>query len=232
VKALYALVFVLFSFAAPAQTSIAAYYLDDLDCFGETTQQSTMPAQIIGMEQFCAAMLNDADGVATTKPKGAEDIPFEAVQPSEENSKAKSSAGSDGGLAMEDTIEQSAMSTQIIVTEPTIETLSEAKPDGADGVAITEPQDAEDIPVGAVQPSEENSTVKYSTGSDDELALDATTEPSAVSTQIIASKPTIEYGEAKVSEADDVMTTGPNYSEDVQVGRTHDDPPTVGETIE
>jgi hypothetical protein len=63
------------------------------------------------------------------------------------------SSGSDGGLANEETIEQSAMSSRIIATERTIETLSGAKPDGADAVAIIEPQDAEDIPVGLFSPA-------------------------------------------------------------------------------
>jgi hypothetical protein len=91
-KALYALVFVLFSFAAPAQTletSIAAYYLDDLDCFGETTQRSTMPAQIIATEPTIAtpgeAMLDAAD-VAITGPSDAEGVRVGAIQPSDENS--------------------------------------------------------------------------------------------------------------------------------------------------
>ena len=123
-----------------------------------------------------------------------------------------------------------ATDTQIIVTKPTIQTLSEAKRDEAADVAITEPEDAEGILVSAVQPSEKNSTVKYSTTSDDELSLDDTTGPGATSPRII-SKPTIEYRDAKVSEVDDVMTTGPNHSENVQVG-AHGDPPTVGETIE
>jgi len=87
-KTLYALVFVLVSFAAPAQTLetwIAAYHLDELDCFGETTQQSTMPPQIIGIELLCAAILNDADGIASTGSNGAEDVPVGAIQPSNEN---------------------------------------------------------------------------------------------------------------------------------------------------
>jgi hypothetical protein len=304
VKYLYILVFGLFSFAAPAQTLetwIPPHYLAEVDCFGETNQQGTNPSQIIGMEQFCAAMLNDADGAAITDTQDAEDIPVGSLQPSKENSTVKYSTGSDDELAADDTTEQSATSTHIIVTKPTIQTLSEAKRD-ADGVPITEPEDAKGSPVGAVQPREANSTVKYSTGSDDELAADDTTEQSAASTQIIvtkppiqtlseakrdgaadvaitepedaegilvsavqpseknstvkystasddelslddttepgatspriiASKPTIEYRDAKVSEVDDVMTTGPNHSENVQVG-AHGDPPTVGETIE
>jgi hypothetical protein len=39
---------------------------------------------------------------------------------------------------------------------------------------ITEPNDAEDVPVGAIQPSDENSTVKYSTGSDGKPTVDDT----------------------------------------------------------
>jgi hypothetical protein len=250
VKALYALVFVLFSFAAPAQTPetwIPPYYLDDVDCFGELNQQGTMPSQIIGLEQFCAAMLSDTHDVAITKPsKDAEDIPAGAVQPGQQNSTVKFSAESDGELAVDDPIEQSATSTQAAVTKPTIETPSEATPDEADGVAITKPQDAEAIPVGTVQPSEENSTVKYSTEGGDELAVDDTSEQSAMSTQIVATKPAIEYGEANLIEAENVVTTGPNYSEDVQVGAIeardrnpvaaysgqNDDQSTVDETIE
>jgi hypothetical protein len=89
VKALYALVFVLFSFAAPAQTLetwIAAYHLDELDCLGEATQQSTMPPQVIGIEQVCAAILNDADDVANTGYGGTENG---ATGPSYGNSKEK-----------------------------------------------------------------------------------------------------------------------------------------------
>ena len=95
--------------------------------------------------------------------------------------------------------------------------LSEAKPDEAD-TTTSDPEDAKGISVEAVKPSGENSRVKYSARKDDELALDETTEQSAMSTQIIATKPAIEYVDAKVSETDDVTTTGPNYSGDVQVG--------------
>jgi acid stress chaperone HdeB len=221
VKALYALVFVLFSFAAPAQTLetwIAAYYLDDLDCFGGTTQQSTLPPQIIGIELLCAAMLNEADGVATTGPNGAEEFPIGAIQHSDENSTVKYSTGRDDKLALDDTIKQDAMPTQITATEPTTEKLGKPLSE-ADDVAIAVSNDAEDVSLGATQPSDEDSTVKYSTGSDTKLAVDDTSEQGAVPTQIIATKPTIEtLGEAKLNEADDVATTGPNGAEDVPVG--------------
>jgi hypothetical protein len=290
-KALYILMFGLFSFAVHAQTSdnsIPPYYVDDVDCSGGMGQQGLMPSQIIGIEQFCAAMLSDEDGVANGKPsKHAEDIPVgaaasngepamdDAIEQSatstqiavtkptiETSSEAKpdadgavitgpkgaevipvGAAASNGEPAMDDAIEQSATSTQMAVTKPTIETSSEAKPDAADGAAIIEPKDAEDIPVGAVQPSEQNSTVKYSTASDDELAVDDTNKQSATS---VATKPAIEHGQAMIIEVDDVATTGPGYSQDVQVGATQvrkgqpmgaysdqsDDPSRLDETIE
>jgi hypothetical protein len=159
VKALYALVFVLFSAAAPAQTLetwIAAYYLDEFDCLGETIQQSTMPPQAIGIEQICAAILNDADGVATTGSDGAEDVPVATIQPSYGNSTEKYLTGRDDDLTVDDTSEQGATSAQMIATEPTVETLGEAKLNEADDVAFTGPNDAEDVPVGAIQPSDGN----------------------------------------------------------------------------
>jgi hypothetical protein len=206
---------------------------DDELAADDTTEQSATSTQIIVTKptiQTLSEAKRDADGVPITEPEDAKGTPVGAVQPRDENSTVKYSTRSDDELAVDDTTEQSATYTQIIVTKPTIQTLSEAKRDGAADVAITEPEDAEDILVRAVQPSEKNSTVKYSTTSDDELSLDDTTGPGATSPRII-SKPTIEYRDAKVSEVDDVMTTGPNHSENVQVG-AHGDPPTVGETIE
>ena len=69
-----------------------------------------------------------------------------------------------------------AASTQIIATEPTVETLGEAKLSEADDVAITGPNDAEDVPVGAIQPSAENLTAAYSSRSDDQPTVDDTIE--------------------------------------------------------
>ena len=211
-KALYALVFVLFSFAAPAQTLetwIAAYHLDELDCFGETTQQSTMPPQIIGIELLCAAILNDADDVATTGSDGAEDVPVGAIQPSYGNSTEKYLTGRDDDLAVDDPIEQGATSAQIIATEPTTEKLGDAELNEANDVAFTGPNDAEDVPVGAIQPSDEHSAAKYSTGRDDTLTVDDTIEQGVTSAQLIATEPTIEaLGEATLNEADDVGITG------------------------
>jgi hypothetical protein len=350
-KALYILMFGLFSFAVHAQTSdnsIPPYYVDDVDCSGAMGQQGLMPSQIIGIEQFCAAMLSDEDGVANGKPsKHAEDIPVgaaasngepamddaieqsatstqiavtkptietsseatpdaadgavitgpkgaevipvgaaasngepamdDAIEQSatstqiavtkptiETSSEAKpdadgavitgpkgaevipvGAAASNGEPAMDDAIEQSATSTQMAVTKPRIETSSEARPDAVDGAAIIGRRNAEDIPVGPVQPSEQNSSIKDSTAGD-ELAVDDPNEQSATSTRIVATKPAIEHGQARIIEVDDVAITGPGYSQDVQVGATQvrkgqpmgaysdqsDDPSRLDETIE
>jgi hypothetical protein len=62
-------------------------------------------------------------------------------------------------LTVDDTIEQGAACAQIIATTPA---LGEAKVNEADDVAIIGPDGAEDIPVGAIQPSAENPTAAYS----------------------------------------------------------------------
>jgi hypothetical protein len=223
VTSLYALVFVLFSFAASAQTLetwIAAYHLDELDCFGETTQQSTMPPQIIGIELLCAVILDDPNGVATTGSNDTENVPVGAIQPSYDNSTEKYLTGRDDDLTVDDTIEQGATSAQTIATEPTVEKPGDAKLNEADDVAFTGPNDAVEVPVGAIQPSDERSTAKYSTGRDDTLTVDDTIEQGdAMPTQIIAPEPTVEMlGKANVNEADNVAIT-----DNVPVGQPSDE---------
>jgi hypothetical protein len=216
-------VFVLFSFAAPAQTSIAAYYLDDLDCFGETTQQSTMPAQIIATEPTIGKLgeaMPEADGIAITGPNDAKDVPVGAIQPSDENSTVEYSTRSDDKVTADDTIEQSTMHTQIIATEPTIETLGKANLNEADDVAITGINGAEDVPVGAIQPNDESSTAKYSTLGDDKLTVDDTVDQGAIPPQIIAAEPTLEkLGEAKLNEADASRLPSPTMQRMFRSGR-------------
>jgi len=195
-------VFVLFSFAASAQTLetwIAAYHLDELDCFGETTQQSTMPPQIIGIELLCAAILDDANGVAATGSNGTEDVPVGAIQPSYDNSTGNYLPGRNDDQAVDDTIEEGATSAQFVVTKPTVEKPGDAKLNEAEDVAFTGPNDAVEVPVGAVQPSDERSTT---TGRDDTLTVDDTIEQGdAMPTQIIAPEPTVEMlGKANVNE--------------------------------
>jgi hypothetical protein len=235
-KALYALAFVLVSFAAPAQTLetwIAAYHLDDLDCLGE------VPPQIIGVEVFCPPMFNGADGVATTEPNGADDAG--AIQPSDEGSTVKHSTGSDDTLTENETIKQGAIPTQIIAPERTIEKLEESGE--PEGVAKIGPNDAEDVPVETIQASDQISTINYLTGRDDKQAVDDTAEQDATPTQIIATQPTVDtVGEAKLNEADDVAISGPNGAENVPVGAIQvrdaailsrsDDQSTAEDTIE
>jgi acid stress chaperone HdeB len=59
-----------------------------------------------------------------------------------------------------DTSEHGATPTQIIATKPTIETLGEAKLNEADDVATTGPNGAEDVPVGAIEASENDTTCR------------------------------------------------------------------------
>jgi hypothetical protein len=215
VKALYAVMFVLFSFAAPAQTLetwIAAYHLDELDCFGETTQQST------GIELLCAAILDDANGVATTGSNGTEDVPVGAMQPSYDNSTEKYLTGRDDDLTVDDTIEQGAASAQAIASEPTVEKLGETKLNEADDVAITGHNGAKVVPVGAIQASDKLLDGKILDRERHALTVDDAIEQGTTSVQI-ATQPTIKtLGGAKVDEADDVAFVGPNDAEDVPVG--------------
>jgi hypothetical protein len=112
----------------------------------------------------------ETDGVAATEPKAAEDAPVEAAQPSEDSSTAKHSTLRDDKPTVDDTSGQGAMPAQIIATEPTLETPGEAKPTETkpteikptetDGVATAALKDAEDAPVEAVQPNDENPAVK------------------------------------------------------------------------
>src|SRR5262245_49779206 len=166
-----------------------------------------MPPQIIGIELFCATILNEADGM--------EDVPVGAVQPHHENSTVKASTGSDVEQALDDTIEQGAMSTQPIATEPRVEKLSEPQLNQANAVAITDPNDGEDVSVGAIQPSHDTPTV-----SNDQQARADMIEQGAMSAQLIT-QPTIEkLGDAMLNEADYVAFVGPNDAEDVPVGAT------------
>jgi hypothetical protein len=84
-KTVYALVFCLFSFAASAQTlesSLAPYYVDNVDCLGEMPEQSTISNRIATeppIELLCEIMLLDAHGTGV-KRDNAEDLPVGAIQ--------------------------------------------------------------------------------------------------------------------------------------------------------
>jgi hypothetical protein len=128
-----------------------------------------MPAQIVATEPTIEKP-TEADGVATTEPNDAKDAPVQAVAPSDENAAVKHSALRDDKPTVDDTSGQNAMPAQIIATEPAIEKPGEAKPTEAkpteakptetDGVATAAVKDAEDAPVEAMQPNDENAAVK------------------------------------------------------------------------
>ncbi len=166
-KFLYALAFALFSFAAPAQTldaaMIAAYYLDD--CFGETIEQSTMPAQMVATEPAVEKLGEvdlGADGVATATPDDAEDVPVGAIASREE-------APTSGSSTLTDDEPTVAETTNVIAPEPGVE--NEALLEN-DDVTITGRNDAGDVPVGAIAPRDESPSFEYSTRSDDQLTVD------------------------------------------------------------
>ena len=153
-NALYALVFVLSSFAAPAQ-ALDASMIDLDDYFGEITEPSTVPAQMVATEPTIEKLgeaVNDADDVAITGPNNAVVVPVGAIQLSGEAPSVVYSTRSDDKLTVEDTTEPSTMPAQIVATEPTIGKPGEALDEG-DGVAAGAPTDAVDTPVGAIEPS-------------------------------------------------------------------------------
>jgi ABC-type uncharacterized transport system substrate-binding protein len=69
---------------------------------------------------------------------------------------------------------------QIVATEPTIEKLGEAVDEAH---TITESKDAANVPVGAIEPSDETRSVEYATGSGDRPTVDAATEQSTIPAQ-------------------------------------------------
>src|SRR2546423_14766081 len=112
------------------------------------------------LEKLGEAKPTETDGVATTEPKDAEDVPVRAVQPNDENATAKHSTLRDDKPTVDETSEQGARPAQAIATEPTLEKPGEAKPTETDGVAPTEPKNAKKAPVEAIQPTTDNPTVK------------------------------------------------------------------------
>ena len=154
--ALYALLFVLSSFAAPAQamdgSMMAIDYLDDY--FGEITEPSIMPAQIVGDEAMekLGEFVDEVDDVAITGPNNTAHVPVGAFKPSDETPTVEYSSLGDDKLAVDDTTEQSTMPPHIVATEPMIEQFGETF-DDMDGVPIGL-SDAADAAVGVIQPSD------------------------------------------------------------------------------
>ena len=83
------------------------------------------------------------------------------------------------------------MAPQIVTTEPTIKKLSGATPE-VDGITMTAPNDAQDAPVGAIEPSNKTPNVESSIRHDDKLRLDVPIEQTTMSAQTIAPGPAIQ----------------------------------------
>ena len=110
-RALYALLVVLFSFAVPAQaldSSMALAYLDD--CFGEITEPSIAPAQILASEaavEKVGEFVDEVDEVAITGPNDTVHVPVGAIKPGNEMPTVEYSSLGGDILPVHDTIEQS-----------------------------------------------------------------------------------------------------------------------------
>jgi hypothetical protein len=243
-KAFYALVFVLFSFAAPAQsaeTSVTAYLSDEADCFGETTHHSALLVEII--EQLLCATKLDETNIVIAEP--TDEVPVGAIHASDENSTVKSSAREDkledrieGAIAGPDDADEISLRAihlthenstaksstkgdklriedRIEAAAPSQNTASHPTIDNkANDGVIAGPNDADDISVGTTQPTDENSSAGRG-----KLTVDDTIEQGAAPTQIIAAAPTIEkLDEAIFDEADDLAITGRNDERDIRVG--------------
>jgi hypothetical protein len=155
-RTLYGLLFVLFSFAAPSQaldSSIALDYLDDY--FGEITEPSIVPAQILAIEatgEKLGEFVDEVDDVAITGPNLTVHVPVGAIKPSGEMPTVEYSSRGGDKLTVDDMTEQSTTLPQIVETEPMIEKFGEAF-DDMDGVPIGV-SDAADVAVGVIQPSD------------------------------------------------------------------------------
>jgi hypothetical protein len=199
VKALCALILVLSSFSIPAQAQNAsmeeAHYLD------ACCEPSMVPAQIVATEPTVEE-LSQTDHVTIE----AKETSVEAHQPSDEGHSTRHDS-----KPTDEAIEQSTTSAQIVATEPTIEVLVDPVDEG-DGITNTGRKDAAaDVPVEALQRSDEPQSAKYS-GSDGKLTGEAI-EPSTMPAQTVATEPALE----QPSEADRVTTIGATETKDVPV---------------
>jgi hypothetical protein len=151
-----------------------------------------IPAQIVAptIEKRGEAV-DETHGITIAGPKDAANVPVGAIQPSDETRTAEEATGKDNKLTVHGTIEQRTMAAPILTTEPAIEKLGGATPQ-VDGITMTAPNDAQDVPVGTIQPSNKTPNVASSIRHDDKLRLDAPIEQSTMSAQTIASAPAIE----------------------------------------
>jgi hypothetical protein len=178
-------------------------------------EQSTIPAQIVATEPTIEKLgeaVDEAHDVTITGPKDAANVPVGAIQPNDETRTVEYATGKGDKLTVDDTIEQSTMAAPILTTEPAIEKLGGATPQ-VDGITMTAPNDAQDVPVGAIQPSNKTPNVASSIQHDDKLRLDAPIEQSTMSAQTIAPAPAIE----RLDLAHGVAITAPNNAGDLPV---------------
>jgi hypothetical protein len=89
--ALYALVFVLLTSAAAAQTletSLAPYFIDDVDCSAATPGSSTITSKVVAsrppIKLLCEAMLLHSQGADIGARKDGEDVPVGTIEPGRE----------------------------------------------------------------------------------------------------------------------------------------------------
>ena len=122
-----------------------------------TIEQNTIPAQIVATEP-AIEKLGEPDDIAIT---GANDVKVVPVKTIQASSATESSSRSDDKLTRDDRLDQGAMAPQIVTTEPTIKKLSGATPE-VDGITMTAPNNAQDAPVGAIQPSNKTPNVESS----------------------------------------------------------------------
>jgi hypothetical protein len=203
VKALCALIFVLSSLSIPAQAQNAS--MKQAPNVNDCCEPSTMAALIVATEPT-AEEPSEKDPVTIIGSNEAEDVAVGATQRSDETRIAERSIRSDaaGGLT-DEAIDPSTMSAQTVATERMVLELSQA-----DHVMIIGPNEAKDVAVEALQPSDK--IAEHSTRSDGELT-DEATKPSTMPAQILATEATVE----EFSQADQVVIIGPNEAKDISV---------------
>jgi hypothetical protein len=174
-KGLYALAFVLSSFAACAQTpdTPTVLFFDLDDYFAEITEVSTVPPQIIATEPVTgtsAKPAHETTDVAAGGPHNAADAPVGAIEPSDAHASVQSPIWWDDKLSFEDT-EPSTVPAQIAAAEQPIEKVGEAS-DNANSVATAESSNAANVRIGPLVHRDETATAEHATVSDNTPAAE------------------------------------------------------------
>jgi hypothetical protein len=164
VKILYAIAFVLFPLAAPAQsldssllaTLCADDYFEDTSgqCRIIATHQITLESIL---EKYGVIITRDTDDeVAIFSPSDPEDVPVGSIEPRNEGPTVEYSILTDD-KTVDGTIEQCTVPAQIVATESTLE--KDENIFDAEEVAMTGPNAAHTA-AGAIRPADENRTVE------------------------------------------------------------------------